>query len=202
MLARRIMRRIDGPTMDGIHAQAQQDVGQPDFDPTPGGSRPGWAVVETYSRDEQKAELGLREQHFQTFLPQLWKHEKLRALYPGYLFLWLEPDTQWRPVGYTAGVVKLLKTADGRPQLVPEGVVELLQSTEAMRRKRVQPASWTPGMACSVQLAGIPQEAVVLEVGKHNAIVATLLMGEMRRLNARLSQLGSYQFAPRIRVRL
>jgi hypothetical protein len=57
-------------------------------------------------------------------------------------------------------------------------------------------------MACCVQLAGIPQEAVVLEVGKHNAIVATLLMGEMRRLNARLSQLGSYQFAPRIRVRL
>ena len=100
--------------------------------PASGGLR--WYVVQSRARQEKLAQLNLEAQKFEVFLPQILKtvrharrHREIRAaVFPGYLFIRLDPDRHsWRSVNGTIGVSRLL-TANERPAPAPIGVVEAL----------------------------------------------------------------------------
>jgi transcription elongation factor/antiterminator RfaH len=100
--------------------------------PATGGLR--WYVVQSRARQEKLAQLNLEAQKFEVFLPQILKtvrharrHREIRAaVFPGYLFIRLDPDRHsWRSVNGTIGVSRLL-TANERPAPAPIGVVEAL----------------------------------------------------------------------------
>lgn len=93
-----------------------------------------WFLAHTLPRSEAKAQLHLGAQGFATFLPRFLKTvrhaRQLRSvrspLFPGYIFVILDPDRdRWLSIRSTVGVASLI-TADGRPLAVPPGVVESL----------------------------------------------------------------------------
>lgn len=97
-------------------------------------SQPGWYCVQTLASKEALALLHLQRQDFEAFLPRLSKGRRharrydtvLAPLFPGYLFVRMDPQRQrWRSINGTFGVARLILTGD-TPHQVPPGVVEAL----------------------------------------------------------------------------
>ena len=97
-----------------------------------------WYVVHTQARQEARAELNLRRQGFEAWLPLFRRSRRharriddvLSPLFPRYLFVGLDLSIQpWRTINGTFGVVRLLCNRD-TPLVVPEGLVE-----EIMQRR-------------------------------------------------------------------
>lgn len=95
-----------------------------------------WYVAQTRARQEPLAKMNLEAQKFEVFLPQFLKTTRharqMRttkvALFPGYLFVRLDPQQhRWRCVNGTIGVSRLL-TGNQRPLPAPPGVVEALMT--------------------------------------------------------------------------
>jgi transcriptional antiterminator RfaH len=175
------------------HTLTPQGVGPADVPAhTPCGSRPGWAVIATFPRGERIADQHLRNQGFETYCPLIavrrnhhgYPVTKLVPLFPRYSFVYLAPNQPWRPILSTICVHDLLRSGTGQPHIVPDAVLSLLQATEAVRRTLTPPdAMWRPGDHCQARHGPFQgYDAVVLEIGKHNAIIAMLLFGHLRQV--------------------
>jgi transcriptional antiterminator RfaH len=97
-----------------------------------------WYVVNTQAQQEPRAQMNLRRQGFEAWLPQFRRRRRharrvdsvLAPLFPSYLFVRLDLEIErWRSINGTFGVVRLLCNGDS-PLAVPEGLVE-----EIMRRR-------------------------------------------------------------------
>ena len=95
-----------------------------------------WFAANTRPRAERVALLNLARQGYRTVLPQQVRtvrharkfHTVLEPLFPGYVFIELDPSRdRWRSVNGTRGIVALV-TAGGDPVPVPEGAVAALQA--------------------------------------------------------------------------
>jgi transcriptional antiterminator RfaH len=97
-----------------------------------------WYVVNTQAQQEARAQMNLRRQGFEAWLPQFRRRRRharrvdsvLAPLFPSYLFVRLDLEIErWRSINGTFGVVRLLCNGDS-PLAVPEGLVEAI-----MRRR-------------------------------------------------------------------
>lgn len=95
-----------------------------------------WYVVHTQPASEERAAMHLGTQGYTVFCPRFRKTvrharksmSKLSALFPGYLFVKLDPSRdRWRSINGTRGVIRLLTLGD-RLQPAPAGIVENLQA--------------------------------------------------------------------------
>jgi len=93
-----------------------------------------WFVVHTQAHAEMRAIQHLERQGFRAFLPRIRKVRRharkselvVTPLFPRYLFIDLDLETQpWRAINGTRGVVRLL-TSVPRPQAALQGFVERL----------------------------------------------------------------------------
>jgi transcription elongation factor/antiterminator RfaH len=93
-----------------------------------------WYVVYTLPHRERSAQLHLRNQGFQTFLPLLSKTSRharryntvLAPLFPRYIFVAFDVTrTRWRTINGTRGVTTLIMQ-DDRPAPAQSGIVETL----------------------------------------------------------------------------
>lgn len=111
------------------------------------GCLPGWYVVATQPSRQYAAETLLAATGWDVFHP-LHLHRTLRhpdkvvSLFPGYLFVHLEPEALWQRIASTPGVVHVLGSG-GQPRPVPTGMVEDLQARTSARRIVDDPL--TPG---------------------------------------------------------
>ncbi len=96
-----------------------------------------WYVVCCQARQEARADLNLRRQGFESWLPRLrWTRRHARRvdnvlvpLFPGYLVVRLGLDVHlWRSINGTFGVRRLL-CENERPAPVAAGFVETLRET-------------------------------------------------------------------------
>jgi transcription antitermination factor NusG len=96
-----------------------------------------WFVVQTLHHREKLARLHLTAQCFRSFLPSFRKtvrharqwREVVAPVFPGYIFVALDPERdRWRSINGTFSVARLV-CAHGRPTPVPAGVVEALLAT-------------------------------------------------------------------------
>lgn len=94
-----------------------------------------WYVVQTKPREEKVAEQHLQRQGFEVFLPlcrKIVSHARkkqavLSPLFPGYLFIKLNPEGyDWRPVNGSRGVRRLVGANPIKPQPMPAHVMEEL----------------------------------------------------------------------------
>ncbi len=97
-----------------------------------------WYVAHTQPRAESQAEMHLRRQEFDVYLP---RHKKQRRhagraeivaapLFPGYLFVGIDMERQrWRSIDSTVGVHRLVSGGDG-PIPVPPEVIEAIRERE------------------------------------------------------------------------
>ncbi len=80
-----------------------------------------WYVVQTKPGDEHRVETHLLNQEMETFLPLLETHQyyggkmvqKIKSLFPNYLFARLDLKLHYYKVKWTRGVSKILGTGDG-----------------------------------------------------------------------------------------
>lgn len=115
-----------------------------------------WYVAHTQPHAENRATDNLERQAFTVFCPRMErtvrharKVTKMRVpLFPGYLFIQLNPQRdRWRNINGTRGVVRLLTQGD-TPIAVPTGVVEQIQS-------RIDSAGiidWASSLICGQQV--------------------------------------------------
>jgi transcription antitermination factor NusG len=93
-----------------------------------------WFVAQTLCHREKLASIHLGAQGFRTFLPRFKKtvrharslREVIAPLFPGYIFVEIDPGRdRWRSINGTFGVMRLV-SAHHCPIPVPAGVVENL----------------------------------------------------------------------------
>lgn len=111
-----------------------------------------WYAVRTATRQEKRAEASLKELGFEVYLPRLkrlrrdaygHKHNIEEALFPGYLFIGLEPPERFHAVLAAEGVHAFVRT-NGRPQPLDSAAdVYVIRAQEAAgqydRTKRLRP---------------------------------------------------------------
>jgi transcriptional antiterminator RfaH len=97
-----------------------------------------WIVINTQAHRERLALSHIRNQGFNAYCPMMRKRIKharrtfdaLRPLFPGYLFVGLDPDQeQWRPLLSTVGVRSIVRNGD-RPGILDHRFVAALQARE------------------------------------------------------------------------
>ncbi|HEY2418585.1 MAG TPA: transcription termination/antitermination NusG family protein, partial [Steroidobacteraceae bacterium] len=136
---------------------------------------------------ERRAHAALHHRGYDPYLPlitvrrrSVWHSE---PLFPGYLFIHLDPQRPWYPIRWAPGVYHLLTVA-GMPQPCAEGAVEAVQAAEALRAPEppARPAI-APGDA--VRLAAGPlagHQGLVLSVHRDQARIAVMMLGQLRNL--------------------
>src|ERR1700674_1287007 len=97
-----------------------------------------WFVVRTQSRAEEKAMQHLTNQGFAAYLPRYRRRVRharrneivLRPLFPGYLFVHLDPNRcRWRSINGTVGVHEILANGD-TPLAVLDRIIEEIKGRE------------------------------------------------------------------------
>jgi transcriptional antiterminator RfaH len=125
--------------------------------------RVSWFIVQTQPHAEAKAKRHLVNQGFTIYLPHYRRRIRharrdgvaLRPLFPGYLFVRLDPELhRWRSINGTIGVRRILTDGDG-PRCVPDTIVDeiIAREDETGAIKLISPI-FAPGQA--VRLAGGP----------------------------------------------
>ena len=96
--------------------------------------QPAWYLVQCKPRQDERAEEHLRRQGYACYRPQCRRERLVRgqraiqqeSLFPGYLFIQLDNDTNWAPLRSTRGVNRLVAFG-GYPLQVPETLISDLQ---------------------------------------------------------------------------
>jgi transcriptional antiterminator RfaH len=148
----------------------------------------GWGVVNTQPHRERIAFDNLARQEFRPYCPLVRRRIKharraldiLKPLFPGYLFVWLDPKMRWRPILSTIGVTTLVRCGE-ELSFVPHGFVEALQTRE-IEGVIVRPASpYKVGQ--QVRMACGPFDglvATIIAMDEHDRLV--VLMNMLNRL--------------------
>lgn len=132
-----------------------------------------WVVISTHPHKEQIAVENLDRQGFHAYCPRIRRRVRharqvrqvLRPLFPGYVFVRLNPQwEQWRSIDATIGVRNLIRFGE-KPGTIPSQFIASLQATEedgavALPRAR---DSYRPG------------EKVQLREGPFDGLIATVL---------------------------
>jgi transcriptional antiterminator RfaH len=159
-----------------------------------------WYAVHTKARQERLAVEHLIRQHYRTHLPLICLPKRRRGrwcevvepLFPGYLFVRLDPGRHnMAPIGSTRGVIGLVRFGGGlRP--VPQGLVDDLQAAQregdtAIRRQHLfQPGD--PVEIVSGPMAGL-RAIFLAPSGRERAHLLLDLLGRSNRIAVSQHQL-------------
>ena len=145
-----------------------------------------WVVLNTQPHREGVAVENLRRQQFSTYCPMVRRQVRharkttnvLRPLFPGYLFVGLEPGRQrWRPLLSTVGVRTLVRFGNA-PAHLDAKFIECLKAREADGAVEISVPEFRIGQ--EVRFAG----------GAFDGLVATIVaMSEKDRMTLLLNLL-------------
>lgn len=139
-----------------------------------------WVAVNTHAHREHIAVENLRRQSFVTYCPLIARKVRrgrrldnvLRPLFPGYLFVEVQPDRQrWRPILSTIGVRALVRIAD-RPGVVPSALIEALKKREIDGAISIAASDLSCGQSVRIShgaMAGLV--GTIVELGEKQRIV-------------------------------
>ncbi|MBN8811841.1 MULTISPECIES: transcription termination/antitermination protein NusG [unclassified Sphingomonas] len=112
-----------------------------------------WYLAQAKPNALAIAELNLRRQDFETFIPRQVRTRRmrngfakeLRPLFPGYLFVLAHSTAAaWRSINGTLGIARLVQFGDARPSPIPDALItSLRESCDA--DGRFEPESPQPG---------------------------------------------------------
>ena len=160
-----------------------------------------WLVVNSHPNQERLALEHLHRQSFEPYCPmvgRLVRHArkteiKARPLFPGYLFVRLDPTNgRWRAILSTIGVRQLVRFGDQLGRL-DNGLLEALRQSEVDGLIVTPAARYVPGQAVEIKIpafAGIVGEILAID----EACRMTVLI-EMMQRSVKL-QVTAEQVAP------
>jgi transcriptional antiterminator RfaH len=161
-----------------------------------------WYAVNTQPYQEARADENLRRQGFQAWLPRfrrVRKHARridhvLAPLFPGYLFVRLDAETErWRSINGTYGVIRLLCNGDV-PLAVPDGLVEeIMQRRDESGLVVLPPRLLAVGETVKVAFGGFAElEGLVQEMPRRDRVILLLnLLGRKVRASVPLTDLAA-----------
>jgi transcriptional antiterminator RfaH len=132
-----------------------------------------WVAASTHPHKESTAISNLLRQGFEAYCPLVrrrWRHarkvqEVLRPLFPGYIFVAVDPGRQrWRPILSTVGIRTLVRFGDSLG-LLPARFVERLRSHEVEGAVSL----------CCPSSSYAPGDRVRLCEGPFEGLIATVL---------------------------
>lgn len=132
--------------------------------------RARWAVVTTHANGERIACEHLQRQEFNAYCPMIRKRRSharkvemvLRPLFPGYLFVHIDPGAQvWRPILSTRGVRTLLRVGEAPAFLDPDFIDGLKAREE---NGAIMPAASLFRVGQKVRVEGGPLDGLIAEI--------------------------------------
>jgi len=89
-----------------------------------------WYVVKTKSKQEDIAILNLENQNFDVYCPFALISKKNVALFPGYIFIQLDKDSQnWAPIRSTKGVLNFIRFGLNYAK-IPDNIIKFMKANE------------------------------------------------------------------------
>ena len=89
-----------------------------------------WYLIKTKPRQENTAIINLENQEYTTYCPIFKVNKKNVVVFPGYIFIQLDKDTQnWSPIRSTKGVINFVRFGLNFAQ-VPEHIIEFIKTNE------------------------------------------------------------------------
>lgn len=148
-----------------------------------------WYVIRTQSNKETQALVHLNNQGYEAYLPRYKKQRRharktemvLRPLFPGYLFVRLDPERQmWRAINSTVGVLGLVQFGTDLA-CVPDGIVEgIVEREDAEGVVRMAPPDLKPGDSVRIREGAMEDHIGILaEIGDEQRV--TLLLNMLGR---------------------
>lgn len=157
-----------------------------------------WYVVQTQSRAEERARHHLANQGFAPYLPRYRRirshagrrESVLRPLFPGYLFVRMDPATcRWRSINGTRGVCHVLTDGDLPQPIAREVIEEIMAREDSTGAIKLLPPSIVRGDR--IQLIDGPFAdftGLFEEIRDENRVVILLsLLGRKVRIEASLA---------------
>jgi transcriptional antiterminator RfaH len=153
-----------------------------------------WFVVQTQPRAEAKARRHLINQGFTAYLPvyrRRVRHARrneiaMRPLFPGYLFVRLDPEQQrWRSINGTVGVRQIL-TDGNAPRYVADQIIEeIIAREDETGAVKLMPPAFSPGQAVRVVDGAFADVSGLFEEmrDENRAVLLISLLGRKVRVN-------------------
>ena len=89
-----------------------------------------WYLVKTKSKQEDIAILNLENQNFHVYCPYALIRNKKEVLFPGYIFIQLDKDTQnWSSIRSTKGVLYFVRFGLSYAK-IPDNIIEFIKTNE------------------------------------------------------------------------
>jgi len=89
-----------------------------------------WYLVKTKSKQENIAILNLENQNFHVYCPLALIRNKNEVLFPGYIFIQLDKDTQnWSPIRSTKGVLYFVRFGLSYAK-IPNNIIEFIKTNQ------------------------------------------------------------------------
>ena len=89
-----------------------------------------WCLVKTKSKQEDIAILNLENQNFHVYCPYALIRNKNEVLFPGYIFIQLDKDTQnWSPIRSTKGVLYFVRFGLSYAK-IPDNIIEFIKTNQ------------------------------------------------------------------------
>jgi transcription antitermination factor NusG len=85
-----------------------------------------WRLLYTKARAESWAEINLRKQGFVTLMPRVRQRDGLGPLFPRYLFVGAQAESDFRPVRSTRGVLYVVQCGE-QPARVSPDVIDTIR---------------------------------------------------------------------------
>ena len=162
-----------------------------------------WVVANTHANQERLAHDNLLRQGFKVYCPKIRKFTRharriqqvLRPLFPGYIFIRLNPEReQWRLIDSTFGVRNLIRFGE-RPGTIPEQFVERLHATETDGVVSLPKARDRYSVGEQVRLRGGPFEGLIATVVASSECDRVVVLMELLRRSVRV-QLATNEIVP------
>ena len=97
-----------------------------------------WYLVKTKSKQENISILNLENQNFHVYCPHARINNKNVALFPGYIFIQLDKDTQnWSPIRSTKGVLYFVRFGLSYAK-IPDSIIEFIKTNELNTAKQLK----------------------------------------------------------------
>lgn len=151
-----------------------------------------WYLVHCKPRQDERAEEHLLRQGYACYRPRLQRERLVRgrrqsvveSLFPGYLFIQLNPDSNWSPLRSTRGVNRLVRFGE-YPLQVPSSLIDSLQErTPSEPQPLLQPGD----RVRIVEGSFAELEAIFLSMdGEERVVLLMKLLNREHRLSLPLS---------------
>lgn len=97
-----------------------------------------WYLIKTKARQEQIAISNLCNQNYHVYCPKALINKKNVVLFPGYLFICLDENSQnWSPIKSTRGVSNFVKFGLSYAH-IPDSIIDFIKTNEKLTSEKIK----------------------------------------------------------------